>query len=255
MIFDCFTFFNELDILDIRLEELSPVVDKFVIVEADLTFQGNPKPFYFEQERQTNPKRYAKFRNKIINHHVYFPRFIDGAWDREYHQRNAIGSAVAPLAKPNDIIMVSDADEIPRRQSVASLDPQPIQSVALDVFYYGLNVHSTDEHTMRAVRWSDFTTAQQVRTTIPIDPIQHGGWHFSYLGDPNHIATKFQSFAHKELNRPDTTNPDVLRARMDAVVDLWGDGHQYEVVPVDDTWPELVKANPERFKDRIWKSA
>ena len=63
MIYDCFTFFNELDILEIRLNELNQVVDKFVLVEANRTFTNQKKPLYFQE----NKTRYQQFLPKIIN--------------------------------------------------------------------------------------------------------------------------------------------------------------------------------------------
>ena len=69
MIFDCFTFFNELDLLDARLHELDGAVDVFVLVEARQTFQGAPKPLYFE----LNQARYAKFLPRIVHIVVDFP--------------------------------------------------------------------------------------------------------------------------------------------------------------------------------------
>src|SRR3954464_1583382 len=88
MIYDCFTFFNELDLLEIRLNELDPVVDKFVLVEATKTHQGKDKPLYFLE----NKARYEKFLAKII--HVVVNEYPDyegkSAWLLEHHQRNMI---------------------------------------------------------------------------------------------------------------------------------------------------------------------
>ena len=69
MIFDCFTFFNELDILEIRLNEMAPMVDRFVLVEARKTFQGADKPLYFDQ----NKARFTPFLDKIEHVIVDFP--------------------------------------------------------------------------------------------------------------------------------------------------------------------------------------
>lgn len=52
MIIDCFTFFNELDVLEIRLRELDGVVDRFVLVEATLTHQGKPKPLLYAENKE-----------------------------------------------------------------------------------------------------------------------------------------------------------------------------------------------------------
>lgn len=115
MIFDCFTFFDELELLDIRLHEHSAVVDKFVIVEAKATFQGGEKPLYFER----NKHLFKKFQEKIIHVVVDFPDVIknklskrhDANWGREYFQRDQISRGLAGASK-DDLIIVSDVDEI-----------------------------------------------------------------------------------------------------------------------------------------------
>ena len=104
MIYDCFSFFNELDLLEIRLNTLDSVVDKFVIVESTLTHTGNPKPLYYAE----NKKRFEKFKDKIIHIIVdEFPSFPDAtnremAWIRENCQRNAILRGIPKTAKDND---------------------------------------------------------------------------------------------------------------------------------------------------------
>jgi beta-1,4-mannosyl-glycoprotein beta-1,4-N-acetylglucosaminyltransferase len=250
-IYDCFTFFNELDILEMRLEELYPVVDKFVIVEMDKTFQGQPKELFLSN----NLLRFEKYWDKMKCFFEKCPDDITNPWEREYYQRNCIRKRVANMRpRQDDIIMVSDADEIPRRSVVQSLDPQPVQSMALDAYYYGLNVSGGHCHTNRAARWSfaQTITTQDLRMHGPVNIIDNAGWHFSYLGDAEHIANKFKAFAHSELNRPDTTNPAILQERMEAHGDLWGDGHKYEVVEIDDTWPEAVKNNREYWRKYEW---
>jgi hypothetical protein len=132
VIYDCFPFFNELDLLDIRLHELSDVVDKFVLVEATRTFTGNPKPLYFWENR----KQFTPFLSQII--HVVVDdmpmtkeelsastqkdlRWLEsdyqhGAnWIRDRHQRNAIMRAVDYL-DDYDIIIIEDADEMLRKE-------------------------------------------------------------------------------------------------------------------------------------------
>jgi len=138
MIYDCFTFFNELDLLELRLEELYSVVDKFVIVEADRTHSGKSKDFILEK----NKARYKKWWNKIIYikiENLPRPRFNRlycflstrknakikslsyslkiGSWRGENFQRNAIISGLSS-AKMEDVILVGDLDEIPSSAGV-----------------------------------------------------------------------------------------------------------------------------------------
>jgi len=255
MIYDCFTFYNELDILEMRLEELDPVVDKFLIVEMDKTFQGSPKSV----TNLEDSGRFTKYLDKIWHFNVKCPDEVTNPWEREYYQRNHIRKIMHnKRPKQNDILIVSDADEIPRRSVVAKaeelLKDVDVVSPELDAYYYGLNVSGGHRHTNRMARWSfaQTITTQDLRVTGPINIVANGGWHFSYLGDAEHIANKFKAFAHSELNRPDTTNPEILKQRMEAHGDLWGDGHHYDVVEIDDTWPEAVKNNRQYWSKYEW---
>lgn len=256
MIYDCFIFFNELDILEIRLEELYPVVDRFVIVEGSHTFQGQPKSHFIEDRWEDHPL-FEKYGDKITG---LWGADLSGnmtSWEREYKQRNYIGRVLRVFdIKDDDIVLLSDVDEIPRRRIIENIDPQPVSSLSMDMYYYSLNVASgQDWFAPKAARWSYAKTLnmQGLRTLDPPPNILYdAGWHFSYLGDANHIAEKFKAFAHTELNRPDTTNPDVLTERMSRLGDLWGDGHTYERVEIDETWPEAVKADRERWRKFEW---
>ena len=125
MIYDCFTFFNELDLLEIRLNILNEVVDKFVLVEATRTHRGNPKPLYFKE----NKKRFAPFLDKIIHIVVdsYEPveKYIASkdsdpklhSWAYENFQRHAIIHGLDDL-KDEDSLIISDLDEIPTAEAV-----------------------------------------------------------------------------------------------------------------------------------------
>src|SRR5271156_187621 len=109
MIYDCFTFFNELELLELRLNELAGVVVKFVLVEATKTFSNKPKPLHFQENRA----RFAAFENKIIHVVVEDAPDTSDAWVIERFQRNAIERGLRGC-KPDDWVLVSDLDEIPR---------------------------------------------------------------------------------------------------------------------------------------------
>ena len=120
MIYDCFIFFNEIDLLDLRLNELDSVVDKFVIVESTETFSKKKKTLFFNE----NKERFSKFKDKII--HIIVddsPELTKtssdpgGRWNIEHFQRNCIERGLVDC-KPEDIILVSDVDEIPRKSSI-----------------------------------------------------------------------------------------------------------------------------------------
>jgi beta-1,4-mannosyl-glycoprotein beta-1,4-N-acetylglucosaminyltransferase len=87
-IYDCFTFFNEFELLELRLRELYDHVDCFVLVEADRTFQNKEKPFYFTE--QMNAPRWQQYRDKIKVVRVADMPIDTDTWGRERHQRDAI---------------------------------------------------------------------------------------------------------------------------------------------------------------------
>jgi hypothetical protein len=117
-IVDCFMFGleYELDLLEIRLEYLDPIVDHFVLVEARFTQLGNKKELYFEKNKQ----RFSKYLHKIVHVIVDSPiSTMYGSWDNEHYQRNNIRVGLDRLdLNRNDIVMISDLDEIPNHEAI-----------------------------------------------------------------------------------------------------------------------------------------
>lgn len=120
-VIDCFTFFNELDLLEIRLRYLNDTVDYFVIVEADTSFNGDVKPMVFKENRN----RFAPFENKIIYVPMKMKDFEQTkgvAWKREVYQRDCIQEGLNRLKLNDaDLILISDIDEIPNKDIIQNL--------------------------------------------------------------------------------------------------------------------------------------
>ncbi|MBV5330446.1 MAG: glycosyl transferase GT17 family protein, partial [Chlorobium sp.] len=113
MIFDTFIFFNEIELLDIRLNILNDCVDRFVLVEATKTFQGKHKPLFFEQSKHL----FERYKDKII-HVVVDDLPVNAApFDREYFQRDAILRGLDGCGS-EDLIIISDLDEIPNPEVI-----------------------------------------------------------------------------------------------------------------------------------------
>lgn len=107
-IYDCFPFFNEIELLELRLHELDSVVDYFVVVEGGESFTGNKKSLHLRD----NFERFEKFRHKIIYLKVdEFPSDATG-WECERLQRDKLLEGIADAAV-DDLILLSDIDEIP----------------------------------------------------------------------------------------------------------------------------------------------
>jgi len=148
-IFDCFSFSHELDILEIRLNELNDVVDVFVLTESEQTFTGLKKELTFLE----NKDRFQKFLHKIryiqaapINNLPTIDDYKTGehcmsCWQREYHQMNAFNKALYD-AQPEDLIMINPVDEIPRAEVLKKIIPtiDKPHCCILDLYFYKLNL-------------------------------------------------------------------------------------------------------------------
>ena len=241
-IFDCFTYFNEVDILRIRLEELGDLVDFFVIVEASETFTGSSKRFYFDDI----PSWIDKWKEKIIRVKVNFPQDVNTSWLKEYYQRNAIISGLS-LAEPEDIIIISDADEIINSNIVSQLKliKKPVR---LDVKQYFWNYNwQVPQHCNQGARpivarFKDLEThsCQELRAgdwqTIP-----DAGWHFSFFGETEKIKKKIESFAHTEYDITEYKNDEAILYRMNNGVDPF-DRFPLKYYEIDQTYPKFVQS-------------
>lgn len=250
-IYDCFPFFNELELLEIRLNELYDTVDHFVLVEATHTHQGRPKPLHFVENRD----RFAKFMDKIIYVSDSFEGVQDDVWARERHQRSMIMEGLKD-AKDNDIIIITDADEIPSAAAVKSYRPEMgIACFNMVLYYYYLNSEGIDsvwaeakittlknvkELTPEGIRYIYNIRGKHGDTAIP-----NGGWHYSFCGGAARVKEKIQAFGHAEYNRPDVL--DNVEARMEAGKDVFDREMYYRIV--DKCGTSFVQENWERFRE------
>lgn len=252
MIYDCFMFFNELELLEIRFNELNHVADRFVVVEATRTHSNKPKPLYFRE----NMHLFKDFTHKII--HIVVDEYPDykDSWTYENYQRNQISRALEGC-NPEDTIIISDADEIPRPETVLKARGIPgIKVLEQKLFYYYLNmVNVKDTYWLggsRILRAGDFKkTASEIRYTDgTIMP--EGGWHFSYLGGLERILSKIEAFAHQEYNKSAYKDALRLKRAIEKGKDLYGRRKlKFKPVPVDNSFPIYIRNNREKFSDMI----
>lgn len=251
-IYDCFTFFNELDILEIRLNELYDHVDLFFLVEGTKTFSNMDKPLYFLE----NKERFKDFSEKIV--HIVlddYPEFKD-AWQYDFLQRNQIG-CVLDFCQPQDFVLISDVDEIPRVSAIRSAvsTPEPkIFEMSPQVYY----VNCTEKCRpfwpgTRMVRAEDFTiSAQAIRSTKAMTPVHNGGWHFTYLGGIDAIIKKIESFAHQEFNTKDFKDIERIKNSLQDGSGIFGGG--FFPTEIDETFPAYIRENLEKFSHLIYQT-
>ncbi len=216
-IYDAFPFAGsdtELLLLECRLTELYDTVDQFIIVEADVDHQNHAKPLHFVEHRD----RYDQWKDKITYveasglpdtpHH-------ENPWAREHAQREWIMAGLDELlADDNDIVMQSDADEIPLPFAVRLINPRGLGAVsfrqrghfwAIDWLYPDppgwSGTVATRVGALPAMARDGVGpfTAMRDRRNINVVQLEDAGWHFSWLGGPEAGRRKIDSFCHPEV--------------------------------------------------------
>lgn len=247
---DCFIFHDEVDLLQCRLEELEPVIDRFVLVEARETFQGAPKPLHFA----ANAERFRPWLDRIV--HVVLDRFdASGAREREAEQREGItrGLVGAALA---DWIFLSDVDEIPSAEAIGRFLALP-EHAPLTVFEQRFHCFAVDwQHpepwrgtlAARRIGVGSLQAMRDQRGSVPV--FAGGGAHFSWIGGPAANMAKLMAFSHPELRvvaEPEVSAGAFLHEGRHV------DGVPLTPVEVDATWPRYVRERrcpPSWFRPR-----
>jgi len=275
MIYDCFTFFNELELLEIRLHELDPVVDRFVLVEATRTHSNLEKPLYFD----LNKERFARFLPKIIHIVVSdFPIASGNRWVFENYQRNAIFRGLRDCDQ-NDVVVVSDVDEIVRPQAILEYKDYPgIKFFRQRLYYYFLNCECSnliwdapkmafyrDMHTPQWLReypkpwyprkWQRSLAKRGIALKQLVGEkdvfIGEGGWHFSYLGGIERVRQKIKAFAHVEYDNDEFLKKENLSRAIENGEDIFGRENKFHFVTIDSSFPRYLFENKERFSALI----
>jgi beta-1,4-mannosyl-glycoprotein beta-1,4-N-acetylglucosaminyltransferase len=263
-IYDTFTFFNELDLLEIRLNVLNDVVDRFVIAESNRTFQNREKPLYF----QLNKQRFSKFLHKII--HIVVDDMPDSKDTRllESHQRNSIERGLT-FCEPGDQILLSDLDEIPNPRTVKNVaNSTGIRAFRQSLYYYYINYACKELHDLPWTIMADFDgfmrpqdmrqrliTAQASLLSgnmeLDVELIDCGGWHFSYLGGVDAIIKKLSAFADPEYNKKAYQDSKRISQAISEGSDLFGRDFSFCKVPLNDHFPDYIRNNLGKIRHLI----
>ena len=279
MIYDCFSFCNELDLLEIRLNVLKDVVDKFVLAEATHTHTGHPKPLYYKE----NKARFAEFEDKIIHIVVDdFPLPPEGytlrqaSWMRENWQRNALAKGFSN-AKPDDLILISDVDEIPSPEAIKqALQYEGVvqfNQIFTNFYINYINYVRPLWPGTKALRYSDFLndatyagmglieyvdenvnkppSLTRVRYVHAKHSVNRSGWHFSYLGGAEAVLRKAKSIAHVEYVTEKTDSLEFVKSMIDSGFDITGCGYRFFAVELDQRFPAFLLENQNRYQHLI----
>jgi beta-1,4-mannosyl-glycoprotein beta-1,4-N-acetylglucosaminyltransferase len=265
MIYEGFMFFNELDILEIHLQEMDCLVDKFIIVESHIKHDGGRKPLYYAD----NISRFFEFRHKIIHivtddiERLNENKLWCSRQERDDTNRNHIKQGLKN-ANPNDIFIHSDVDEIADTVKLKDIlssslfDPTKIYCCQMKQFNYFFNLF------VRNKIWqgSTITTVGNLSTVLALRNarldgqnimIPNCGWHLTYMGSPETILNKLRTMTDTEGH---TYTIEEVREfikekkDLDRLAQSWRQISYMEFV--DPSWlPKYILNNIERFAQYI----
>ncbi len=207
MTYDLFSFFNELDLLEIRLNILDPYVDTFVLMESTETFSGKEKPLYFWENRE----RFRKWMYKII--HLVPPRsYTSDSFHRAFEQKEYLKQGLK-VAHSDDIVYYGDLDEIWKPQEIK--DDKVYNLEQLNYCYY-LNNRSSEEWVGTIVgKWGTIKTNDlRYWRATHTNQLPDGGWHFTNMGGAAQVIKKLEAYDHQEFNHP-SIKEDISRKMKD----------------------------------------
>ena len=263
-IYDCFQYFNEDHIVDLRLNILDEKVDYFVISESTKNHQGISKKLNFDINK------FKKFKKKII-YLVANPseklkeKHKFGHSQIEQHQRNFL---IEGLRKANDedIILISDTDEIPNIDKI-KLVKKKYFAFSQKAFCYKLNLSNPSEDNWigtRGCKKKDLISPQKLRflkfknyqfwrlDKYNLQILKNGGWHFSYLLKPNKISEKIKSFSHSEDNTKENTNIENINDKLDMLIHPTKN-YKLEKIVLDESFPKYIIENQLKLDSWIEK--
>src|SRR5260221_6564173 len=248
MIYDCFLFNNELEILDIRLHELDSVVDKFVLVESTVTHSGKPKELFFKK----NKDLFKIYKNKILHIIIKDTPKVTLPWIINDYQFSQLKRGLIKCT-PNDIIIFGDVDEIPKAEKILEWKNKPGQ---LKVFkqvlsYYHLYYIDKDEECygtrMTLLRHiQSYPTMWIAKYSIHDIKIQNGGWHFSYIGGVKRIQHKLDAMTHQEINVDKYNSKEHILKEIARGQYFAGTGRKL-TISSSETLPQYINENLDHF--------
>lgn len=246
-------FFNEFDLLKIKIDEEINSIDKLYIVESTLTFSGKRKELLLNIN---HPKiEVLIVPEKFFNINNW--NEIDKAFERERISRDY------PLEfidiKDDDIFIISDLDEINKEIDIPKFIEPTLQygitTLQQRNYYYKINLQLGIWNSPKCL------AGYMLKMNPSLDYwrkrnaniIETNGQHFSYLGSPENISKKIASTAHIEFDMPQYNNLENIKKSIENHVDIFGrfNGNKFNVVQVDESYPKEILNNLDYWRKYI----
>lgn len=263
MIVDVFPFFNEFEILDIRLNLISNKIDKFVIVEHDIDFNNNPKNYNLESQIKNLNEKY---NNKIIYVKISSKPLLDHKWSQEIHQKNNLACAIDMF--PDAYFLFGDLDEVPNPDKIDDLvESYHNFGPSILLLYWCINKWDI----VLKQRWpgpvlgkrDDILNAGGARKFMcprgsksmhwknPSYPeLFPAGWHWSFFGDPKNVVKKLDSVLEGNKIRRKMYGNEESVIKDGRLLTFLGKycGEAYDQCPVD-LYPENIRKILQQYPD------
>ena len=204
-VFNLMPFNDEVELLKMHLAEMAGQVDLFVVAESEVTFTGQPKPLHFERHKHEFSTYADKIRHVVVGAH---PPIFNSPWSRAFRQRDLAVSAISGLASADDLVLLTDVDEIVDHRVIETFDGD-MAGLRMAMFRFFLNYRPTADNfpvrpTGAVVRagllqrfGSSYVRFQLTRGKRG-QMIDQAGWHFTSMCDPAGLVAKMNSYAHQE---------------------------------------------------------
>ena len=262
---DCFMYFDEDMLLDVRLHTLDAYVDKFVISESAEDHSGKKKKLNF------NINNFPKFKDKISYIVVeklpknisFFKKNWSPDWVRENFHRNSLAEGYKNFSE-NDLIMISDLDEIPNPKKISEFQKKQKYACFMQKnFQQKINLLNTSQQYwagtkicqkkyLKSPQWlRDIKTKKRpfwkfYKAREP-QLIMDGGWHFSFLKNSIDISKKIKSYAHQEYHLEKYTDIKKIEEKLNQKSDLFDRDYKYEKIDLNQDFPEYILKNKKKF--------
>ena len=261
-IFDCFMFYDEEAVLDIRLNSLKNSVDCFVIVESKFYHNGKKRDLKFDINK------YPKFKDKIIYIPVKDFPDLKNPWSMLEHQRNYCNKEISKF-DDETYVLVSDIDEIPNPKKINEfINSKHKYGVFEQLFFYYklnlLNLTQSEWHGSKICKkqylknpnWLREYKVKQYpwwRIDKPknIKIIKDGGWHFSFLYDVDGIIKKISSFQHTEFDKDEFKKKEIIEKKIKNGEDIFNRNFSFRKIDIDYKFPDYLLKNISKYRNWI----
>jgi len=261
---DCITFFDNTFMFDLRFNILKNYMDLFIVCESKYDHRNNPKKLNFDLKYLKNDKV------KYIVLDYPFPSKTD-IWENQASQREFLLDQSRSFFEDEDYIFFSDPDEIPNPKILEKFRLNKKYGIFFQKcfnFKFNLfNPYETPWEGTRVCKKKNLRSIDFMRQKVKsknlkynflrfdkeknIQIFDNGGWHFNNIMEPESISLKLKTFAHSEFSEKNFSDVNIIKTKIEKKIDLFQRGHQYEKIELDDSFPEYLISNYDKYKTFI----